>query len=126
MPSSYEILPFDAVGDAAPGSSRSPGSRPALPSVVTFHLGDARFAVLSVPLHDSKAMAGLTRAERQIATLAAAGLSNASIARLRQTSTHTVANQMAAILRKLRVASRYELAARLARCPVGTTGWPPQ
>jgi DNA-binding CsgD family transcriptional regulator len=129
--SNVDAIPRDRPSETAPSapcdagpppaSNRMPRSSPA-PSVVTFHLGDMQFAVLSVPLHDSKAMAGLTDAERQVATLAAAGLSNASIARCRQTSTRTVANQMAAIMRKLRVGSRYSLAARLAHCPVGPGG----
>lgn len=89
------------------------------PLVVTFHVGDSRFAVLSVPLHDGSLVAVLTAAEREVAALAAAGLGNAAIARCRGTSERTVANQMAAILRKLKVGSRYELAALLALTTLG-------
>jgi DNA-binding CsgD family transcriptional regulator len=84
------------------------------PRVATFQLGTTQFAVLSVPLGDGSAMARLTAGEREVAALAATGLSNAGIARCRGTSERTVANQMASILRKLRVGSRYELAALLA------------
>ncbi len=56
----------------------------------------------------------LTDAEAAVARLAAAGRSNAEIARERRCSTRTVANQMARAFRKLLVHSRAELAAALA------------
>ncbi len=93
---------------------------PVTPRVVRFRVGESQFAVLSVPLADGSAMAELTPVEREVATLAAAGLTNADIGRSRGTSERTVANQIASILRKLRVGSRYELAARLALCALGT------
>lgn len=85
-----------------------------IPSLVTFSLGGAQYAVVSVPLHDPHTMERLTSAEREVASLAAAGLSNAAIARERGTAARTVANQMASLLRKLGVGARYLLAARLA------------
>jgi DNA-binding NarL/FixJ family response regulator len=91
------------------------GDRRSQPRVATFHLG--KVAVLSVPLHESADMDALTNAEREVAALAAAGLSNLAITRWRGKALRTVANQMASIFSKLRVASRYELAARLALCP---------
>jgi DNA-binding CsgD family transcriptional regulator len=63
-------------------------------------------------------MDALTQAEREVAVLAAAGLSNLAIARCKGKALRTVANQMASILSKLSVGSRYELAARLALCPL--------
>jgi DNA-binding CsgD family transcriptional regulator len=89
------------------------------PRVVSLQVGEAQFAVLSVPLADSSTLLELTPVERQVAQLAAAGLSNAAIGRCRGTAERTVANQMASILRKLRVSSRYELAARLALSSLG-------
>jgi DNA-binding CsgD family transcriptional regulator len=89
--------------------------------VVTFRLGGVKFAVLSVPLDGEDVMAELSSCEREVATLAASGLTNAAIAKCRGRSDRTVANQMASILRKLRVGSRYELAARLALCSVETS-----
>lgn len=73
-----------------------------------------RFTVLSYPLAeaDIDAEGVLTTAERGVAKLAARGLANSEIARRRGTSVRTVANQMAAILRKLGCDSRRELAAR--------------
>jgi DNA-binding CsgD family transcriptional regulator len=58
--------------------------------------------------------AGLTEAEREVAALAAAGVSNGEIARGRGRAPRTVANQLASVFRKLGVASRAELAARCA------------
>ncbi len=103
-----------------PGELDFEGASPSRTRVTTFRLAGVEFAVLSVALDGGDVLAELSSAEREVATLAATGRTNAAIAQCRGTSTHTVANQMAAILRKLRVGSRYELAARLARCPVGT------
>lgn len=63
------------------------------------------------------ALAGLTRSEREVATLVAEGLSSEEIAVRRQRSVRTVENQLAAIFRKLAVGSRAELLALLARTP---------
>jgi DNA-binding NarL/FixJ family response regulator len=52
----------------------------------------------------------LTEAERDIALAVSHGLSNAQIASARGSSPRTIANQMAAIMRKLGVSSRVELA----------------
>ncbi|HEX7663468.1 MAG TPA: helix-turn-helix transcriptional regulator [Polyangiaceae bacterium] len=54
----------------------------------------------------------LSDAERAIAMQVVAGRSNAEIADARGVSTRTVANQVSAVLRKLRVGSRFELASR--------------
>jgi DNA-binding CsgD family transcriptional regulator len=88
------------------------------PRVVTFRVADVQFAVLSVPLQDCAAMDALSPAEREVAVLATAGLSNVAIAKCRGKAVRTIANQMASILSKLRVGSRYEMAARLALCPL--------
>jgi DNA-binding NarL/FixJ family response regulator len=55
-------------------------------------------------------LAALTCAELEVARLAHAGLSNRGIATARGTSTHTVARQMAGVLKKLRVGARLALA----------------
>ena len=57
----------------------------------------------------------LTPAERAVATDAALGLSNLQIAKRRQRSHRTVANQLASAFRKLGVSSRADLVARFAR-----------
>jgi DNA-binding NarL/FixJ family response regulator len=60
------------------------------------------------------ATASLTNAERAVAKLVARGATNDEIARARKTSLRTVANQIASIMRKLGVASRVAIAARIA------------
>ena len=54
----------------------------------------------------------LTAAERSVLGLIARGDSNAAIARARRTSVHTVANQVAGLLRKLGADSRIDLIRR--------------
>jgi len=56
----------------------------------------------------------LTVAEREVALAVAAGVSNREIAIARGTSERTVANQLAAIYRKLSITSRSELVAVLS------------
>jgi len=71
-----------------------------------------RFIVMSLPTGTSgNSYTQLSAAEREVASDAAAGLSNAAIAKKRGRSTRTIANQLASIYRKLGVASRAELAA---------------
>jgi DNA-binding CsgD family transcriptional regulator len=79
--------------------------------VVRFEAGGRRFAALVVDMHDDADLpTPLTRAEREVARLVREGHSNAQIAAARKTSVHTVANQIAAIMRKLGVGSRVEIA----------------
>jgi len=66
-----------------------------------------------VPL-DLRAAAPLTDAELDVAELAARGRTNNEIAAIRGTSVRTIANQMAAILRKMGLGSRRELSTRFA------------
>jgi len=65
--------------------------------------------VVSLPVVTGGVGAALTRAERAIAQDVAAGYSNAEIARRRGRSVRTIANQLAALYRKLGVGSRSEL-----------------
>jgi DNA-binding NarL/FixJ family response regulator len=76
---------------------------------VQSELGD--FA-LQLPL-DPEVLDRLTTAELEVTLLALQGHNNATIARFRCTSPRTVANQVAAVLRKLTACSRLELAGRL-------------
>jgi DNA-binding NarL/FixJ family response regulator len=90
------------------------------PRIATLDVDDTTVAVVSVPLLAPALLSRLTPVEQEVASLAAGGLSNAAIGTRRGTSERTVANQMASILRKLGVGSRYELAARLSRCALDT------
>jgi DNA-binding NarL/FixJ family response regulator len=79
-----------------------------------FSLGGVEFTVVSEPAEAPDALTKLTGAEREVALAALRGLSNEEIARARGTSKRTVANQLAALYRKLGVGSRAELAALAA------------
>lgn len=77
-------------------------------------LGDEHI-VLSFPIETPEVPSTLTNAERAVALLVLEGSSDAQIAAARGVSKRTVANQIAAVFRKLGVRSRVELAARLRR-----------
>jgi DNA-binding CsgD family transcriptional regulator len=75
------------------------------------------YLVFSLPVDADRGgilIHALTPTEASVARLAAAGVSNGYIARLRRCSVNTVANQLSAIYRKLGVCGRRELGARLA------------
>ncbi|MGY6499893.1 MAG: LuxR C-terminal-related transcriptional regulator [Acidimicrobiales bacterium] len=107
---------------------RLPGAEAAAQASALFERGghdaDARraeytAATLAAPLGDDVRSIslgtprGLTAREREIATLAASGRRSKEVAELLEISTRTVDNHLAAIYRKLGVANRAELAARL-------------
>ncbi len=78
--------------------------------VAKFQHHGEEYLVVSWPLDESGRRAtALTSTERDVATLIAAGKSNQEIADTRGTSLRTVANQVAAILRKLGVPSRHHV-----------------
>ena len=84
-------------------------------SVTTVRVGGEELAVLSFPLPSPALDGRLSAAERVVVGRIVAGDSNAEIARARNTSARTVANQIAAIFRKLGVGSRRELVSALGR-----------
>ncbi|WP_433599239.1 helix-turn-helix transcriptional regulator [Nocardia sp. CA-135953] len=65
------------------------------------------------PDHDSSSVttswSSLSKSEREVATLAAAGWTNPAIAARRGNSTRTIDAQLSAILQKLSIASRHEI-----------------
>jgi DNA-binding CsgD family transcriptional regulator len=71
-------------------------------------------AVMSQGCH-APGLDGLTSAEREVLELVGLGRSNAEIAILRERSEATIANQVAAILRKTGAGNRRTLIVRLAR-----------
>jgi DNA-binding NarL/FixJ family response regulator len=83
------------------------------------HDPDAGRTVLSVERPDRELDARLSGAERQIARFLVEGYSYTQIARLRNTSQRTVANQVSAIFCKLGVSGRAELLALLVRARPG-------
>ena len=82
-------------------------------SVTPVDIGGVRALVIDLPaeLHDLPEC--LSEAEREVVLLLLEGRSNQEIATLRGRSYRTIANQLAAIYRKLGVASRTELIASL-------------
>lgn len=92
--------------------------------VQSFVIGSDEYVVLTfrvAPDHAAIGITeGLTASERVIAELVLQGQSNAEIARTRGTSVRTIANQIAAIYRKLGVGSRRELFARWRSQPSST------
>jgi DNA-binding CsgD family transcriptional regulator len=81
--------------------------------LVELEIDGERLAVASCALADPARLAPLSAAEREVARLLVSGASNRVIAQRRGAAERTVANQVRAIYRKLGVASRAELAARL-------------
>jgi DNA-binding CsgD family transcriptional regulator len=81
--------------------------------VHSFALGSDEFILLEFPLRNGEANVSikqdLTPGERAVAELVLRGQSTSEIARARGTSLRTVANQIAAIFRKVGVNSRREL-----------------
>jgi DNA-binding NarL/FixJ family response regulator len=75
----------------------------------------AEMLILSFRLPPPELPASFTRAERLVACAILEGKSNEQIARERNTSVRTVANQVASVFRKLGVHSRGEVAAKLFR-----------
>jgi len=109
----------DAIpeSDHAPRPNESRADVGADRRVHRIRIGDDEYIALSIGIpetlgHDD---AHLTDAERAVAALVREGRSNQEIARVRGGSVRTVANHVAAILRKCGVASRAELVARTHR-----------
>jgi DNA-binding CsgD family transcriptional regulator len=73
-------------------------------------VGDSEYALFSFPIGESTRWASLTPRERTVASEVLRGLANGEIADRLQIAERTVANQVAAIFRKLRVGSRGEFA----------------
>ena len=79
---------------------------------VVIRMGGETFLILSAPPRLD--LSRLTAVQRAIVAGVAAGHSNAELARRRRVSIRTVANHLSAIYRRLDVASRGELVARIA------------
>jgi DNA-binding NarL/FixJ family response regulator len=82
-----------------------------------FRVDSDEFVVFTEPTMRSFDFLGLSEAERKVAFLVACGCSNKAIAARRRVSPQTVANQLAAIYRKLGVTSRSEMIARFLDLP---------
>jgi DNA-binding CsgD family transcriptional regulator len=78
----------------------------------TLIVGKDEYAILQWPIPAKPDDVALSPAEADVMHLAQQGLSNAEIAKARNTSARTVANQLASVFRKLGIRSRLELYAR--------------
>jgi DNA-binding CsgD family transcriptional regulator len=89
-----------------------PSISPACLAAWRLDVGGEAFALIELPPAprlENIDVAPLTAAEREVAALVLCSLSNEEIARRRGASPRTVANQVATVLRKLKVRSRREL-----------------
>ncbi|WP_040811575.1 ATP-binding protein [Nocardia concava] len=91
----------------APGADRLPSACPEAVECLAEQTNPPALARQSQPWNE------LTSAELQVATLAATGLTNTAIAAHRGTSTRTVDAQIAAVLSKLMINSRKDIATKL-------------
>ena len=96
------------------GGAGSAGTEPpsAGPRATRFRLAGDDYIVLSYPKADLTAPAALTSTEQAVFSELLRGRSNRDIAESRGRAMRTVANQVAAIFRKLEVGSRTELVAK--------------
>lgn len=104
------------MGGLAGGwKARAMARRRREPHISRLHVGELELMVIGVDASDaSDVLEELTAAEREVARMAVDGLSDAVIASRRGTSRSTVANQLRRVYQKLGIASRAELAARVA------------
>ncbi|MCK6532396.1 MAG: helix-turn-helix transcriptional regulator [Polyangiaceae bacterium] len=110
----------EAVTEAAAGAgAEAEAEDSSLPPpsglrAASFTVGEAEFLVLSYPAAVPALPESLTTTEQAIAAGLLAGLSNREIALSRGVAVRTVANQVASVLRKAGVRSRFELARKYA------------
>jgi DNA-binding CsgD family transcriptional regulator len=81
-------------------------------AVLSFDVGAEGFASISSPERVRFAHVGLSPTQRIVAELVACGRTNAEVSQEMGIAVRTVANHMAAILRKTGASSRFELARR--------------
>ena len=97
------------AGTTAPTTESSPDSARA----TKLRVEGKELLIVSVPALDARLPSRLTAAESEVMRLMLQGKTNGDIAKQRQTSVRTVANQAASIYRKLGVHGRAELGRRL-------------
>jgi DNA-binding CsgD family transcriptional regulator len=85
----------------------------------TFSLEGDDYVVIGFPLPERRVPDGLSAAEREVVLLVCEGRSNTEIARTRETSASTVANQLNSVYTKLKISGRQEL---LRCCTVERAG----
>ena len=81
--------------------------------LIELELAGEPLAIGAIPLLEAEILARLTESERDVAVLLVQGSTNAEVARRRETTERTVANQVQSIYRKLGINSRAELGSTL-------------
>jgi DNA-binding NarL/FixJ family response regulator len=106
-----DLRPEDATNDLLPVelAHPPPGLR-----AFQFSIGEDDYALFELPVRQPPARWSLPKVEAEVLRLLLEGLSNVEIARERERSPRTVANQVARLFRRLGVRSRLELFARAA------------
>jgi DNA-binding CsgD family transcriptional regulator len=102
------------VGSTKPRRKRE--ARPPPSGLVAYRLdsADDDLVVFEWQPRQDHSVPALSAAERVVLDHVVAGKSNAEIAALRRVSVRTIANQVASLLRKFGVGSRFELISRLS------------
>ncbi len=100
-------------GGSTSGLVDTPCPPPEGLSAQTVVVGDDEYLIMSFPLPVWNMPEHLTEAERSVTLALLRGDTNEQVACDRNTSVHTVANQVARIFTKLGVGSRIELAHRI-------------
>lgn len=106
----FTVLGRSTSGDVDPGAPCGADGELGV-RVTHLHHDGHDYAVIQLAISPNLP-ASLTAAEREVATLVVAGLSNAAIAARRHTSVRTVANQLRTIFTKLAIGSRRQLCSR--------------
>jgi DNA-binding CsgD family transcriptional regulator len=96
-------------------ASEKDGTKACAPPGVSAYRMDLDDELVLFVWESAPVSASLSAAERDVLQRVLDGYSNADIATARGTSSRTVANQVATLLRKLGAGSRFELIGRLAR-----------
>jgi DNA-binding CsgD family transcriptional regulator len=104
------------LDEAAWEAAFTEGGTMTFEEIVEYALVEGEPTIPSSPMQEEsppgKLPSALTRREKEVASLAAQGLTNRQIAVQLSISEHTVANHIAKILRKLQLSSRTQIAAR--------------
>jgi DNA-binding CsgD family transcriptional regulator len=96
-----------------------PPRAPKATTIAPVSIGGLRGFIIELPVEPAGLPACLTETEREVVAFVLEGYSNQEIANARRASYRTIANHLASIYRKLRVASRTELVASLSATDSG-------
>lgn len=111
--SAIDKLGFSTRLDTAPLAalvlSHTPERNDTGSAVSVYSISNGDYLLAHAPRPHWERFPQVTASERQIADLIIEGRPNSYIARVRQTSVHTVENQVASLFRKLKASGRFDL-----------------